>query len=138
MTRVVMDAGQSFNDRGDTRQSPEIGAVSMGLRSLAQGQFDAPPLRGAQFRLTAGPTRTSQCSSPAPLPLFVPSTDALSAYLKASSNGSQDQFARGEHPRGALSALFQSPKISPWMIWSMHAISILTSSRFVTILCEVH
>jgi hypothetical protein len=137
MTRVVMDARQSFNDRGGTRQSPEIRTVSMGLRSLAQGPFDEPPLPGAQFRLTAGPARTSQCSGPAPLPLFVPSTDALSAHLKASSNGSQDPLARGEHPHGAPSPLFQSPKISPWMIWRMHAISIHPSSGFVTILCEV-
>lgn len=137
MTRVVMDAGQSFHDRGDTRQSPEIRAISMGLRSLAQGPFDAPPLRCAQFWLTAGPARTSQGRLPAPLPLFVPSTDALSAYLKASSHGSLDQLARGEQPRGALSPLLQSLKISPWMIWSMHTISIYSSSRFVTILCEV-
>ncbi|MGB8953399.1 MAG: hypothetical protein WCC06_12130 [Candidatus Aminicenantales bacterium] len=120
-----MNAGQSLDDHGNARQSPEIRAISLGPRSLAQGPLDTLALRGAQFRLTAGPAGALQCSGPAALPLFVPSTDALSAYLKVSSYGGQDQLARREQPRGTLSTLLQSLKISSRMIWTMHTISIL-------------
>jgi len=137
MTRVIMDAGQPFDDQSDARQSPEIRAVSVSPRSLAQGQLDAPPLCRAKFRLTAGPAGASQCGGPAPLPLFVPTTDALTAHLEVSGNGSQDHLACCEHTRGALSPLFQSLKISPWTILSMHTYSIHSSSANVTILCEV-
>lgn len=137
MTRVIMDAGQPFDDHGDARQSPEIRAVSVSPRSLAQGPLDASPLRRAQLRLTAGPPGASQRRSPAPLPFFVPPTDALAAHLQVSSNGGRDQSVGREQARGSFSPLLQSPKISPWTILSMHTISIHSSSANVTILCEV-
>jgi len=137
MTRVIMDAGQPFDDDGDARQGPEIRAVAVSPRSLAQGPLDVSQLRRAQLRLTAGPAGASQRGGPAPLPFFVPPTYALAAYLEVSSNGGQDQLARREQARGALSPLLQSLKISPWTIMSMHTISIHSSSAIVTIFCEV-
>lgn len=137
MTRVIMDAGQPFDDRSDARQGPEIRTVPVSPRSLAQGPLDASQLRRAQLRLTAGPAGALQRGCPAPFPLFVPPTDALTAHLEVSGNGSQDHLACCEHTRGALSPLFQSLKISPWTILSMHTYSIHSSSANVTILCEV-
>lgn len=137
MARVIMNAGQPFDDRSDARQGPEIRAVSVSPRSFAQGPLDASQLRRAQLRLTAGPAGASQRGSSAPLPLFVPPTDALAAHLQVSSNGRRDQPARREQACGALSPLFQNLKISPWTIMSMHTISIHSSSAIVTILCEV-
>lgn len=136
MTRVIMDAGQTFDDHGDARQSPEIGAIPVSPRSLAQGPLDLLQLRRAQFRLTAGPARASQRGGPAPLPLFVPSTDALATHLKVSSDGGPHHLARREQARGALSPLLKSLKISPWTILSMHTKSIHLSPAIITILCE--
>ena len=137
MARVIMDAGQPFDDRSDARQGPEIRAVPVSPRSLAQGPLDASQLRRAQLRLTAGPAGALQRGCPAPFPLFVPPTDALAAHLQVSSNGGQDQPAGREQARGALPPLLKSLKISPWTILSMHTISIHSSSANVTILCEV-
>jgi hypothetical protein len=136
MPRVIVDAGQPFDDHGDARQSPEIGAIAMSPRSLAQSLLDPPLLGRIQFRFTAGPAGASQRLGSAPLPLFVPPTDALSAHLEVSSNRRQDQLTGREQARGALAPLLQSPKISPRTILSSHTTSIRSLSAIVTILCE--
>ena len=138
MARVIMNAGQSFDDGRDARQSPEIRAVSVSPRPLAQGLLNAAPLPSAQSRLPAGPTGASQRRGPALLPFFVPPTDALAAHLQASSNGGQNELARRKQTCGAFSPLPQSLKISPCTILSRHTISIYSSSIIVTILCETH
>jgi len=137
MARVIMYTGQPFDDRSDARQGPEIRAVAMSPRSLAQGPLDASQLRRAQLRLPADPAGASQRGGPASLPLCVPPTDALAAHLQMSSNGRQDQPARREQACGVLSPLLQSLKISPWTIMSIHTISIHSSPAIVTILCEI-
>jgi len=136
MTGMIMDARQPFDDAGDARQSPEIRAIAVSPRSLAQSPLDPPLLGRIQFRLTAGPASASQRLDSAPLPLFVPPTDALSAHLELSSNRRQDQLTRREQMRGALAPLLQSLKISPRTILSSHTISIRSLFQIVTILCE--
>jgi hypothetical protein len=136
MTRMIMDARQPFDDASDARQSPEIRVKTVSPRALAQSPLDPLPLGRTQFRLPAGPAGAAQGFGPAPLPLFVPPTDALAAHLEVSSNGGQDPLPRREQARGTLAPLFQSPKISPWTIGSSHTISIYLGSVLVTILCE--
>ncbi len=138
MTRVIMNAGQSFDDRGHTRQGPEIRAVSVGPGALAQSPLDVSALGGAQLWLPSGSAGASQGNSPASLPLFVPSTNALPTHLKSPSNGSQDQLTRRKQPSGVSTPFLQGFEISPGMIWIRHAISILLFFRNVTILCEAH
>lgn len=138
MAWVIMNAGQSFDDRRDARQSPEIRTVSVSPGSLAQGPLNAAPLPSVQSWLPAGPAGASQRRGPALLPFFVPPTGALTAHLEASSNGGQDQLARRKKTRSAFSPLFQSPKIPPCTILSMHTTSIYSSLGIVTILCEIH
>ena len=137
MARVIMNAGQSFDDRRNARQSPEIRAVSVSPRSLAQGSIDAAPLLLVQPWLSAGPAGASQRRRPACLPFFIPPADALAAHLEPSSNRGQDELALGKKTCGLFSPLIQSLKISPGTILSTHAHSIRLSLGIVTILCEV-
>jgi hypothetical protein len=138
MARVITNAGQSFDDGRDAGQSPEIRAVSVSPRSLAQGPLNMAPLAPAQSWLPAGSAGASQRRGPALIPFFVPPTDALAAHLEAPSNGGQDELARCKKTSGAFSPLLQSLEISPCTILSMHTISIYSFSGNVTILCEVH
>jgi len=136
MTRMKTDARQPFDDTGDARQSPEIRAITVCLRSLAQSPLDSPQLGRTQFRFTAGPAGALQLLDSAALPLFVPPTDALSAHLEASSNRRRDQLTGREQAGGPLAPLLQSLKISSRTILSSHTLSIRPCSANVTILCE--
>lgn len=139
MARVIAYARQPFNNNGDTRQSPEIRAETIGLRSLVQGLLDASQLMGTQLRLSARTAGAPQCGSPSLLPLFVPATDALTTDLQLSSNGCQYQLTRSEQSRRPPPSLFKSFEIPPWMMWMMwivHACIIHTSTGNVTLFCE--
>jgi hypothetical protein len=136
MARVIRNAGQPSDDRGDARKSPKIRAVTVSPGALAQGFFNTPQLGGIQFRLTAGSASASQRFYPVALPLFIPPTHTLAADLELSGNGGQDQLARREQAGGMFSPLFQSLKISSWTILSRHAQNIHQKPVNVTLLCE--
>lgn len=134
MARMIMNARQPFDDRRDARQSPDIRAVSVSTRSLAQSPLNPLPLLPAQPGLPAGPSQ--RCGS-ALLPGPVPPADALAAHLQVPRNGGQDDLACRKKTCSTFSPLLQSSKIPPCPVLSMHDISTYPNfSNCHYIICE--
>ena len=121
MSRVIVHAGQALDNNSYARECPQICAKTVGPCSLSQCDLDTSQLLSFQLRFATRSARASQCAATATLPLLVPATYALAAYLQFSGNPRQDHLANREQSGRSLPSLHHCSEISPLSNVSLHA-----------------
>jgi hypothetical protein len=137
MSRVIVDTRQALDKTRYAGKGPQIGGKTVSPGSLSQRDINRSQLLSVQLRLAACPARASQCTFAAMLPLPVPATYALAAYLQLSSNCRQDHPASGEQTGRTLPSLLHCFEISTRSNVCLHAYIIAKEEALVTILCEI-
>lgn len=137
MSRMILHTRQPLDDRGYSRQGPEVGPKPMRLRPLAQRPIYQLQLPAVQLRFAARATGCSQGCHTALPPLSVPTADTLAADLQKACHRGQN-LASAEQLGGLLSAIFQGLEISSGTHRRLHASIMHEVIRFVTLFCEIH
>jgi hypothetical protein len=120
MSRVVVNTGQTLDDNRYAGKSPQIRVKPVGLCSPSQCLLDTSQLLRFQLRLPACSTSASQCATASPLPLLIPATYTLAAYLQFAGNPRQNHLASGEYSSRSLSSLCHCPEIPTLPNMSFH------------------
>jgi hypothetical protein len=136
MSRVIVDTRQPLDNTRYAGKGPQIGGKTVSPGPLSQCRIDRSQLLSIQLRLAACPARASQCAVAASLPLPVPATYALPAYLQFSSNCRQDHPSSGEQTGRSLASLLHCSEISSRSNVCLHAYIIAEEEKYVTVLCE--
>ncbi len=110
MPRMVSDARQPRDDRGDPRQGPQIGAKPLRRRASPERPFHGRQGVGVQLWLAAGPSRALQPRTASGLPRVVPVVRADPRHAKLLGHRCLRGASR-EQPRGLQPARFQRGKI---------------------------
>jgi hypothetical protein len=118
---MIVHAGQALDNNSYARECPQICAKTVGPCSLSQCNLDTSQLLSFQLRFATRSACASQCSATAMLPLLVPATYALAAYLQFSGNPRQDHFASREQSGRSLPSLHHCSEIPPLSNVSLHA-----------------
>lgn len=105
MPRMVPHPRVLFDDGGNARQRPQIGAEAVGPCALAKQVDDLFELVAVELGLAPGPTGGTEGGQPAPLPGLVPATGTLPAHVEHPSDEGQS-LARTKQLSGLLSPLF--------------------------------
>jgi len=107
---MVSDARQPFDDGGNPRQGPQIGAKPLGRRAGPERPFHGRQGGGVQLWLAAGPARALQPRPASDLPRVVPVVRADPRHAKLLGHR-RLRCASREQPRGLQPARFQRGKI---------------------------
>jgi hypothetical protein len=103
---MIVDPGQSGDDRRDTRQRPEIGGEAVPPRPLEQRRLHPAQLAPVEPRLPAQPAHRFQ-SLPAPAaPPVIPLMRGLPTHPQRPHDGRLPGAPR-KQPRGLEAARFQ-------------------------------
>lgn len=137
MSRVIVDARQPLDHIRHPGKCPQICRETVSPGSPSQCRIERSQLLSVQLRLAPCPARASQCTAAAALPLPVPATDALPAYLQFPSNCRQDHPSSGKQTGSSLPPLLQCFEISSRSNVCFHAYIIAQEGKNVTILCEI-
>jgi hypothetical protein len=144
VSRVVMHACLSFDHPGDSRERPEIGVESVGLRSPEEGFFHTLLLHGIQTTVSSRVSRTPPGAGPSLLPRLEPSAHTLPADPQLS------RYVRLSLPlakelRCLLPAVLKLVEVPSCSCGSVHVdilheqhtgVNVLCEN-YVTILCEI-
>ncbi len=117
---MVSHSGQSLDQSGHSRQRPQIGAISLRPRPLAQSPVHHFQLLAVQLWLAASTAGSSQRSHAAPPPLSVPAAYALAAHSEGPGHRRQN-LTGAEQLGGLLASIFEGLEISSRRHASLHA-----------------
>lgn len=136
MPRMISNPRQTLDDRGDTRQRPEVGTEPVNLSAFTQYLIQAPTLRHIDPSFPTGSTRAAESGDASTFPEPIPSQNTLPTRLQRTSHSGHDR-AGSEQLGGFLSSLFEGLEISTRAkINSLHSSRIAGRERLVTLLCE--
>lgn len=131
MTGMVADTCQLLDQRGDSRQCPQVGFVAVSRRSGQKRLGDVLGLFGGEFGFAAGRSLAGQGGVAPALPGGLPAIGHLSRHLQTPRHFWRRRLLL-EQLAGSLAPLLHLGMISSLR----HAKSIETAFANVTLLCE--
>ena len=116
-----MNSRGPLKDRRHTRQGPQSGCETVGLRALPQGLVHLLELRLVQLR----PTASSPCSTNPIRIVLLPGPEppayALTADVEFTGDLRLGMLAGGKQPRGAAATFLHGGEVTTRSIGSYHA-----------------